>query len=331
MPASGIDTLAPDQRAAVQLVLRQGLSYGELSEMLGMPEETIRARARGGLEALAPDLPAPARAGEIADWLLGQLSERHAARTRELLLSDPAAKKWAETVAKPLRKVPGGENVPELPGKSRSNGKAQPRRDEPAPAPEAPPRRDEPAPAPAREAPPRSSRLGGALLIGGAVVIVAAVLAFVFLRGGDDPEPSADTPTTTTPTATPSAVGLQPGDVVMQGPAGSKALAVLRLVPTGESRIEFALVGQDIPPNASGERYSLWFRNEDGKAQLVGDLAKPVAQNGQLASSGPGEDNIDDFPTWFQSYETALITQDEPGAKEPGRVIVSGALPDTSG
>ncbi len=315
MPATGIDTLAPDQRAAVQLVLRQGLSYGELSEMLGMPEETIRARARDGLEALAPDLPAPARAGEIADWLLGQQSEKHAARTLEFLLANPEAHQWATTVAKPLRKVPGGENVPALGGKSRANGKAKPAEPEPEPRP---------------AAAPRSSRLGGALLIGGAVVIVAAVLAFVFLRG-DDPEPSADTPTTATPTATPSAVGLQPGDVVMQGPAGSKALAVLRLVPTGENRIEFALVGQDIPPNASGERYSLWFRNEDGKAQLVGDLAKPVGQNGQLASSGPGEDNIDDFPTWFQSYETAVITQDEPGAKQPGRVIVSGALPDTSG
>ena len=313
MPATGIDTLAPDQRAAVQLVLRQGLSYGELSEMLGMPEDTIRARARGGLEALAPDLPAPARAGEIADWLLGQQSERHAARTRELLLSDPEAQRWAATVAKPLRKIPGGESVPELPDKSRES----------APPP------DEPDSRPPREAPPRSSRLGGALLIGGAVVIVAAVLAFVFLRGGDDPEPAASTEAT--PTATPTAVGLQPGDVVMQGPAGSKALAVLRLVPTGENRIEFALVGQDIPPNEKGERYSLWFRNEDGKAQLVGDLAKPVGENGQLASSGPGEDNIDEFPTWFQSYETAVITQDEPGAKEPGRVIVSGALPDTSG
>ncbi len=309
MPVTGIDTLAPDQRAAVELVLRQGRSYAELADMLGMPEETIRARARGGLEALAPDLPAPARAGEIADWLLGQQSERHAERTRELLVSDPEARKWAATVAKPLRKVPGGEGVPELPAKSRDNG----------------------TPPPAAEAPARASRLGGALLIGGAVVIVAAVLAFVLLRGDDD-EPAAGTePAAATPTPTPTAVGLQPGDVVMQGPAGSKALAVLRLVPTGENRIEFALVGQDIPPNADGERYSLWFRNEDGKAQLVGDLAKPVGENGQLASSGPGEDNIDDFPTWFQSYETAVITQDEPGAKEPGRVIVSGALPDTSG
>jgi Sigma-70, region 4 len=312
MPVTGIDTLAPDQRAAVQLVLRQGLSYGELSEMLGMPEETIRARARGGLEALAPDLPAPARSGEIADWLLGQQSEKHAARTRELLLSDAAAAKWAATVAKPLRKVPGGDSVPELPTESRANGtKTVVEESEPAPG--------------------RSSRLGGALLIGGAVAIVAIVLAFVFLRG-DDPEPAADTETpTSTATPTPTAVGLQPGDVVMQGPAGSKALAVLRLVPTGENRIEFALVGQDIPPNASGQRYSLWFRNEDGKAQLVGDISRPVEANGQLASSGPSEDNIDDFPTWFQSYETAVITQDEPGAKEPGRVIVSGPLPDTSG
>ena len=318
----------------MELVLRQGRSYGELSEMLGMPEETIRSRARGGLAALAPDLPAPTRAAEIADWLLGQQSERHAARTRELLLSDPAAQRWAATVAKPLRKVPGGESVPALPtgdDEPRANGKRPPRDAAPPPAVVvAPP--DDDAPPPGRAAPPRSSRLGGALLIGGAVVIVAAVLAFVLLRG-DEEEPSADTetPAAATATATPTAVGLQPGDVVMQGPAGSKALAVLRLVQTGDQRVEFALVGQDIPANENGERYSLWFRNEDGKAQLVGDLSKPVGANGQLASSGPNEDDIDKFPTWFQSYDTVLITQDATGAKEPGRVIVSGALPEVGG
>ncbi len=43
------DRLAPDQRAAVELVLRQGRSYGELADMLGMPEDTIRARARNGV------------------------------------------------------------------------------------------------------------------------------------------------------------------------------------------------------------------------------------------------------------------------------------------
>ena len=113
--ATAFDRLAPDQRAAVELVLRQGRSYGELADLLGMPEETIRARARNGLSGLAPDLLPPTRAGEIADWLLGQQSESHAARTRALLLADPAAQKWAATVAEPLRAAPGGEAVPALP------------------------------------------------------------------------------------------------------------------------------------------------------------------------------------------------------------------------
>src|SRR3954471_6526515 len=69
-------TMAPDQRAALELVLRQGRSYGELADLLGMPEETIRARARGGVGALAPPaLERPANADEIADWLLGQCPE----------------------------------------------------------------------------------------------------------------------------------------------------------------------------------------------------------------------------------------------------------------
>src|SRR5688572_13177400 len=132
MPASratAFDRLAPDQRAAVELVLRQGRSYGELSDLLGMPEETIRTRARSGLAALAPDLPAPARSGEIADWLLGQQSQAHAERTRALLLAEPDAHRWAAQVAAPLREIPGGEAVPALPtgpDQPRVNGKAAP-------------------------------------------------------------------------------------------------------------------------------------------------------------------------------------------------------------
>src|SRR5262245_48111781 len=133
------ERLAPDQRAAVELVLR-GRSYAELGSLLGISEDAVRARAHGGLEALAPDLPPPARAGEVADWLLGQ-----AAEPRDL---DAASRRWAEAIAAPLRDVDGAK-VPPLPWLAE------------APAPAAPPP-GTPAPPPV-SSPGRSSRLGGAI------------------------------------------------------------------------------------------------------------------------------------------------------------------------
>src|SRR3954469_1034116 len=92
------ERLAPDQRAAVELVLR-GRSYAELGSLLGISEETVRSRAHAGLEALAPDLPPPSRAGEVADWLLGQSGEPGRL--------DATSRRWAETIAAPLRDVDG--------------------------------------------------------------------------------------------------------------------------------------------------------------------------------------------------------------------------------
>jgi sigma-70-like protein len=315
--ATGFERLAPDQRAAVELVLRQGRSYGELSDLLGMPEETIRARARAGLAALAPDLPAPARSAEIADWLLGQQSERHAARTRELLLSDPDAQRWAATVAKPLREVPGGESVPALPTgtelpEPRVNGKTtRPRAS----------RAREPVAEPGR-----SSRLGGAILIGAAVLLVGAVLAFVLLRGGDDTEepPAAST---AAPTATATATAVGANDIILKGPAGSKALGVMRLFQANDGTVRFALAGTGVPANKSGETYSLWFQKKDGAARLLGDVKDPVSDSGELTSAGPGNADVEQFPQWFATYDSVLVTQDDKGAKKPGKVVLSGALP----
>jgi hypothetical protein len=402
MPASratAFDRLAPDQRAAVELVLRQGRSYGELSDLLGMPEETIRSRARSGLAALAPDLPAPARSGEIADWLLGQQSQAHAARTRALLLSDPAAHRWAAEIAAPLRQVEGGEAVPPLPtapdaGKPRVNGRRRgttardgggataagdgatatapggdasgvARGDDPRGA--APAGGDDwlaavdehdsatpggdtagdgataapraaasapgdagtpPADPPARgddDARGSSSRLGGALLIGAAVVTVAVVLAFVFTRGDDEPE-SAAAPAAT-PTATPATTAVGANQVLLRGPAGSTSVALLELFRANDDTVRFALAGQGIAPNASGQRYSIWLTRERGAPQLLGDVKDPVGEDGQLTAAGPGNEQTDEFLEWLQTYDSIAVTLDEDGAKEPGKVILSGALP----
>ena len=352
--ATAFDRLAPDQRAAVELVLRQGRSYGELADLLGMPEETIRARARNGLTALAPDLLPPARAGEIADWLLGQQSEAHAARTRALVLSDPAAHTWAATVAEPLRAAAGGEAVPVLPTgpdevTPRVNGTTAhapageaiaaagaPHGGAASPATGDGGAADHPAgdgggDAPRDDAPASgdgSSRLGGALIIGAAVVLVVAVLVFVLTRGGDDPDPAADAPVATaTATATASASA---NDILLKGPAGSKAVGLMRLFQANDGTVRFAIAAQGVTPNAAGETYSLWFRKNDGGAQLLGDVKDPVGEKGELTSAGPSNADVDKFPRWFTEYDTILVTLDGKNAKEPGKVILSGDLPNAT-
>jgi len=292
--------MAPDQRAALELVLRQGRSYSELADLLGMPEETIRTRARGGVVALAP--PAqdePTRSGEIADWLLGQQDEAGAQRTRELLLSDPDALEWAAGVAPALRMLPGGERVPELPE----------------------------APRPATGAAPSeggSSRLGGALLIGGAIALVVAVIAFVVLRDNGDEDPVAATPTATaTATATPRSLGY----VYLKGPAGSKSLGAMQLLEFTDGTLRFAFAAQGLPANKEGERYSLWLTSKNGDAQIIGDAQDPVTEKGELATTGPANANVDKFPEWIQTYDALVVTLDEPGADKPGQVILKGDLP----
>ena len=156
-----LDTLAPDQRAVLELVLRQGRSYGELSELLAIPERDVRARADAGLRALAGEPAAGVDTGRIADWLLGQQPEAEAERTRGAVARDAAARSWAASAAERLREL-GGAAVPDVP-------EAEPRAPAARPRPlreDAPPGRA-PAPvAPAGAAPaPRSSRLGGAILI----------------------------------------------------------------------------------------------------------------------------------------------------------------------
>jgi hypothetical protein len=68
---SRLDDLPPDQRAVLLLLVRQGKSQAEIAEMLGIPLDTVRDRARAALDALAQETSephgatrAPAREGD---------------------------------------------------------------------------------------------------------------------------------------------------------------------------------------------------------------------------------------------------------------------------
>src|SRR6478609_2978469 len=104
---SQFDSLPADQKAVVQLLLRQGRSYEELSGLLKLEPEAVRQRAHRALDALGgrDDLGASLgddRRAELSDWLLGQQSGSGAERA------------WARTVGDQLRPV-GGDRIPAVP------------------------------------------------------------------------------------------------------------------------------------------------------------------------------------------------------------------------
>ena len=55
-----------------------------------------------------------------------------------------------------------------------------------------------------------------------------------------------------------------------------------------------------------------------------------VGEDGQLTAAGPGNDDTDEFLDWLQTYQRVAITLDDEGAKEPGKVILSGDLPNAA-
>ena len=112
-----LDTLAPDQRAVLELVLRQGRSYGELSELLAIPEREVRARADAGLRALAGEPSGAVDSGRIADWLLGQQPDAEAERTRAAVARSPDAREWAAKAADRLGELGGA--VPSVIGRRK--------------------------------------------------------------------------------------------------------------------------------------------------------------------------------------------------------------------
>src|SRR4051794_8005830 len=167
-----IDDLAPDQRAVLQLLLKQGKAYTELATLLRISPDAVRDRAVTALEAMGPRDGAPLaaeRRAEIADYLLGQQSASERQATREFLEGSAAGRAWARVVSGELKPV-AGEALPDIPAEQaevdEAFGALQARETR-------------------RAEVQRSSRLGGVIIILGAI-IVGVALIFVIRGGGDD-------------------------------------------------------------------------------------------------------------------------------------------------
>ena len=356
---SPLQALAPDQRAVLELLLRQGRSYGELSDLLAIPEDAVRARAQAALENLAPDHAAPAgEAGRITDWLLGQLDGPEASETEATIAGSAAARQWASAVAERLREV-DPERVPAVPTATPADSPAPTSADSPAPtsansppatrtdppAPRPRPVRDgaaAPAPAPrprptatpaqdgAGTASPRSSRLGGAILIGVLALVIGGFLAWFLTRDDDDDPATAGSAATqtATPTPTPQVVN----EVPLRAAGGSGAQGLLRVFKREEDgRLVFALAADKVPPNEGREVYAVWFTKQGGGARRLGFAQAQVGEEGVLTTGGPQPGDEPKLARWLVDYDTVVVTRErEADARRPGPAILRGTLPGGS-
>jgi Sigma-70, region 4 len=351
---SRLDDLPPDQRAALSLLLRQGKSYGEVAELLGIQESAVRDRAHAALATLAGgDSPAPgshepsaSRREDIGDYLLGQQTSpaaRHA--TRAYLDDSPEGRAWAAAVAAEISPLAGG-SLPEVPDgavqvapDSRARGAQPPStgaqrasadvgqvpggaghsRGDTQPA-----QASDGASGPSRLRVPRSlpsSRRGGALLLG--VIAAAAIVAIILaVSGGGSGSHSGSTTAASAARSSGSKASTTSTGPTVNGrftlaptePA-SKAIGVVETLSEGNKHA-FYIAAAHLPAS-KGFFYAIWLYNSPTSHQAL-SRSPPVSSNGRLEGGALLPANAGEFHRMLVTRETS----ERPS--HPGPVVLSG-------
>lgn len=180
----------------------------------------------------------------------------------------------------------------------------------------------------AADAPPSTSRLGGALLIAGLAILIAALVIFLVNRD-DDPDPStATTPTGETtpgPTGTTSPDDYQAAGFIRlraQGDASGRGIVVFFSTQAGEVAIN--VEADRLEPAGESQAYGLWLTGGP-ENHFLGYA--DVAENGTLQASGPQEADAADFTQWISDATDVVISLEnaDPGT-EPAQIVLSGKL-----
>jgi len=301
-----LDQLPPDQRAVLQLLLKQGKSYGEIASVLKIERSAVKARAHDALAALGPedtDLSEDRR-DEVGDFLLGQQDDGQHAATRSFLEGSPEGRAWARVVSSELKELsPTG--MPDIPGEGAAE------LDEAHEALEA--RRA------ARADRERSSKLGGILLIAGLGIVIAVVLVLLLTGGDDDKKDTGPVGGTTSTQATTSTTPQVEAQVNLFPPGGGKKPLGVANVVIQQGQRGIALVGQDVPPTGGKFAYAMWLENSPSDAKRLGFFGA-VKKNGRLQGFVL-------VPSDFANFSKLVVTREtQRNPKSPGPVVLTGDL-----
>ena len=315
------DQLSAEQRAIIELVLKQGQEYEQLGTMLGLPTSRVRELAREALVRLSPVSAAAVDddwRGQLADYLLNQQSGPEATATKGHLRRSEAARGWARSVLDSLDQFYDPKNLPTIP-------------------------EGEPAAAPRRERKPKAERkprepkekgekkegagIGDRLaamdtfarrrLLGGlglAVVLLFAVLVWpvgALTGGGDDDKPPAKKAS--------KADAKIIGQLVLRpvGNSDSKDAGVAVVAERGGQRQ--LIVQAQLTPSKNREAYEVWLYNSPTDAKSLG--AQVTDQNGTFQGAGP-------LPANFARYKFIDVSVEkvDQNRKHSAKSVLRGQL-----
>lgn len=332
---SSLESLSGDQRAVLELVLKQGRGYDEIAKLLSIDRAGVRERALAAFDALGPKTRVPPeRRALITDYLLGQLPPRVADDTREHLSQSASERAWARSLAselgplaaKPLPEIPAGDGAPE-PTREPVAAAATPAEGESQPG--------EP------EQRPTSRRGGIALLSLGALVVAGVVVAVILIAthnsGHNNTPTAASKPAATSATATtstnPASTSTTPNSSTTST-NGAHLVAQINLTPPTKSsravgvalvlkqgnKAGIAIRAQNLPANGNHDAYAVWLYKTAKDSHILGFVNPSVGSNGVLQAEST-------LPSNAGHYEQLLITKEtEQKPQAPGPIILKGQL-----
>jgi hypothetical protein len=351
---SRIDSLPPDLKAVLSLLLRQRKRHAEVAGLLGIQERAVHDRAHAALALLAPSQARALTALQrerLGEYLLGQQAPAAEDETRSFLESSAAARAWSQALASELTPL-AGRSLPRIPAPRPVATRREPPETAETPSePSSPTPTTRPS---AAEPQMSSSRVGGAVILGAlAAVVIVVVLLVVGIGGGGGggshtgTQPSASstnaarshtssgagkgagakagtgggTGATTTgtsasssPTSHGKALTLTPPN-----PGASKAVGVAYVL-TQKNQRAFYLFAKGLPALPSGAFYAVWLDGaSSAPAYPLGSLPSASA-SGLVEGGGP-------LPTSAGSYRRLIVTTETSHhPSRPGPTALGGAF-----
>jgi hypothetical protein len=294
------DQLSDQQRAIIELVLRQGKDYAQLSDMLGVPEGRVRELARDALVELAPVSVRGVEEdwrGQLADYVLGQQSGPEATATRGHLRRSEAARTWTRSLLDSLDQF-YANGLPQIPEGERGAARER-KRSEPAGT--AAPRK--PLSGDALAAVKRRRLIAGA---GVAVLVLVGVLLWPvgLLTGGDDGDSGGTAPTSQ------ASSGDTPISTKTQGQA---------IIAEQSGKTQMLVSATGLPPTSQQSAYAVWLYNNDQDRKSLGAQVTDAQGNLQAGAELPA--NYKDY----KFIDITSVTVQNKGF-QTGRSVLRGLL-----